>query len=379
MTHKESCAAHNSFAKMTRRSTFPGAARGGRIDDLTCCRAFFAAWVFVYHLRLPLGPGSFWLADRFIARGYLGVDAFFILSGLVLAHAHPALPPSVGATWRFWVKRLLRIYPVHLATLLLLALVVAAGAVLGLPPRDPGRFGAGELARHVFLVHGWGLSDRWAWNYPSWSISTEWAGYLAFPAIWLLLRRASPALCAGVAAAMVGLLAAVDLADGLTGLNLSFHGALARFFPEFVVGMALVRVVELVPAQLPGRALVLAGCVAALLAVHLGRDWMVVAGLAVALGGLLAAARQGRGGLLPIPGLRALGEVSFAFYMSFAIVETVLAFAWRRAGVAPAERQFLFVALSTAVTLGLALALHGCIERPALRLGRSLAAERPRG
>ncbi len=364
---------------LTGRSLLQRDAQGTRIDDLTCCRAFFAAWVFAYHLRLPLGPGSFWPADTLIARGYLGVDAFFVLSGLVLAHAHPALAPSAGATWRFWLKRLLRIYPVHLATMGLLLLVVAAGAVLGLPPRDPGRFGSGELARHLLLVHGWGLSDRWAWNYPSWSISTEWAGYLAFPLIWVVLRRAAPALCAMVAATMLVLLGVVDFVDGRTGLNLSFHGALARFFPEFVAGMALVRAVELVPPRLPGWVFAAAGLAVAGAALRFGRDWVAVAGIAVALGGLLAAGRQGRRALLPIPGLRALGEVSFAFYMSFAIVETVLAFALRRMGVAPADRQFLFVAVSTLATLVLALALHGWIERPALRLGRSLAADRPRG
>jgi peptidoglycan/LPS O-acetylase OafA/YrhL len=336
--------------------------------------------VFIYHLRLPLGPGSFWPIDIVVSRGYLGVDAFFVLSGLVLAHAHPGLQSSVGATWRFWTRRFLRIYPVHLVTILLLAAVAIGGAVLHLPPRDPGRFGRGELARHLLLVHGWGFSDRWAWNYPSWSVSTEWAGYLAFPLLWFLLRRASRGVCAAVLIAMVALLASVDMAEGPTGLNLSFHGALARFFPEFVAGMALARVAEGVPGRLRGGAVAAAGLAAALAALHLGRDWMVVGGIVLTLAGLLLAARQGRTAILArMPGLRTLGEVSFAFYMCFAIVETVQAFAWRRLGVAPADRQWLFVALSTLATLALALALRAWVERPALRLGRSLAAERPRG
>ena len=29
------------------------------------------------------------------------------------------------------------------------------------------------------LVHAWGVLDELTWNYPSWSISAEWAAYLS--------------------------------------------------------------------------------------------------------------------------------------------------------------------------------------------------------
>ncbi len=351
-----------------------------RVDDLTCCRALFAAWVFSYHVRLQLGAGSLWPLDGAVARGYLGVDAFFLLSGMVLAHSHPALPREFSAARRFWLKRLLRIYPVHLATTLLLAGVVLFGGAVGLTPRDPGRFGGGELARHLLLLHGWGFSGRWAWNYPSWSISTEWAGYLAFPLLWLLLRQASVSACSLVLLAMAAALAWVDLSSGAVGLNLTFEGALARFFPEFVAGIAAARLAVLLHPRISAGLLTGAGLALAGAALAIGRDWLVVAGMWLVLAGLLVAARRGRSAVLArVPLLRSFGDMSFAFYMSFAVVETVQAFVWRRAGVAPADQEMLFIGATGALTLGLALLLRALVERPALRWSRSLATRAPGG
>jgi peptidoglycan/LPS O-acetylase OafA/YrhL len=372
------CAAHKNTGSGTSSRNERDAGERARIGDLTACRAIFAGWVFLYHLSLHLGPGVFSWLQPVVGRGYLGVDGFFVLSGLVLAYAHPTLTCRPADMGRFWVKRLLRIYPVHFAMIGLLGLMVVGGAAAGLSPRDPGRFDAGELVRHLLLIHGWGLSGRWAWNYPSWSISTEWAGYLAFPLLWLALRRVRPGLCLLVAAAMLALLAVVDRRAGLVGLNLTYEGALGRFFPEFIAGMVAVRIVGLLERRVSGPALACAGVGLVALALLLLRDWAVVAGLWLVLAGLLIAARQGRAAKLArVPGMLWLGGVSYAFYMSFAVVETGQAFVWRRLALAPADWPLLYVGETTALTLALATLAWWLVERPALRLGRHLAVRRP--
>jgi peptidoglycan/LPS O-acetylase OafA/YrhL len=372
------CAAHNNAGSARALRKKPDAVGAPRIDDLTACRAVFAGWVFLYHLNLHLGARSFGPMTPLVQRGYLGVDGFFVLSGLVLAHAHPALTCGAADMGRFWAKRLLRIYPVHLAMLGLLALMLAAGFAAGLAPRDPGRFGLGELARHLLLVQGWGLSNRWAWNYPSWSISTEWAGYLAFPLLWLALRRMSPGACLAGVAAMLGVLAMVDIRAEAVGLNLTYEGALSRFFPEFIAGMAALRIADLAERRVNGPMLACAGACLAICALWLAQDWAVVAALWLVLAGMLLTARQGRGAALArIPGMLWLGGVSYAFYMSFAVVETGQALVWRRLGLAPADWPLVYVAETTALTLALATLAWWFVERPALRLGRHLAARRP--
>lgn len=339
------------------------------VTDLTICRAAFAAWVFAYHLNLPthyaplLGPFG-----DVIARGHMGVDGFFILSGMVLAHAHPELPLSWTAARAFWAKRLVRIYPVHLATLLALALMVGSAMALGVQPREPERFGPGELVNHVLLIHAWGFSERWAWNYPSWSISAEWAGYLLFPLFWVWLRpRGAVALACVLVLALAGAMAARGYAAA-TGLTLTFDGGLIRFFPEFVAGIATVPLLPALASRVSGRWLALAGAALTAPGAALAIDAMALPGLWALLTGLMLAARQGRGAVLG--GSRALiwlGELSYAFYMCFALAETMLATLFRRVAVDPAEAKLAYIGSMTALTLLLAVTAWYCVERPALR------------
>jgi peptidoglycan/LPS O-acetylase OafA/YrhL len=343
------------------------AAPPARIDDLTCARALLAGWVFAYHLNLQLLDAlPFGALSPVVARGYLGVDGFFMLSGLVLGHAHPTLRLGWWGVHNFWWRRLQRIYPVHISVIGLLVLLLAAGALAGVAPRVPERFGLDELARHALLLHGWGLSDRWAWNYPSWSISTEWAGYLAFPVLWTAVRRL-PVAAAWLLSALAGIgLAAVEQGGAGAHLNLTFAGALPRFSCEFLAGMALARLLAaghlraapwLAPA---GLAVLVAG-------LWLGRDALAVAGLFLLLAWLVARPTPI---LAPVPGLVFLGELSYAFYMSFAAVEMVLAVLTRRLDVTPADHPAAFALVTTAATFALALALRRWVEQPALRWRR---------
>jgi peptidoglycan/LPS O-acetylase OafA/YrhL len=354
-----------------------------RIDDLTCCRAVFASWVFLYHLNLQLFSASpFGPAEFFVRRGYLGVDGFFILSGLILAHVHPHLGLSWPDVRGFWARRLLRIYPVHLAVIFLLLLLLAAGVSAGLTPRDPARFGVDELLRNLLLVHGWGLSDRWAWNYPSWSISTEWAGYLAFPLLWAAMRRLSAVQAAMLLPVLLAALVAAEWGGGGMRLNMAYSGALGRFFPEFLAGMALSRAAPLLGGLVTGK-IFLAVVAAWTMAATFGpSDAVVVAGLFLVLAGLFLNARSGGSPVLArLPGLIFLGTISYAFYMSFAAVEMAQAVLWRQLATAPADHPLFFSLLTTALTLALAVLLWRGVERPAQRhLGKRIhLAEAPSG
>jgi peptidoglycan/LPS O-acetylase OafA/YrhL len=52
------------------------------------------------------------------------------------------------------------------------------------------------------LIQNWGLTGALSWNHPAWSISTEFAAYLVFPALVLMARwdRVPSAVLLGLAA-----------------------------------------------------------------------------------------------------------------------------------------------------------------------------------
>lgn len=348
----------------------PRAKARAHLADLTAARALFALWVFAYHLNLQLFAAEpFGALTPVVRRGYLGVDAFFILSGLILAHAHPGLGPNPASWRRFALRRLLRIYPVHIAVMALLAAWLSVAALAGLAPRDPGRFSAREAGLHLALLHGWGISDRWAWNYPSWSISSEWAGYLLFPLLWWQARRLATTTALVLLLLLVPGLALVEAGGGGMRLNLTFHGALPRFFCEFAAGILLARLLA-APSPFPRAAwLAAAGGLLLLAGIVLVRDTLAVAGLALLLAALYRNALAGGAPWLArLPGALFLGTVSYAFYMSFAPVEALLAAGFRRAALPPAEAPALYALLATGLTFALAVALWRGVEQTSQRL-----------
>ncbi|MDR3520283.1 MAG: acyltransferase [Acidocella sp.] len=350
------------------------------ITDLTVVRAFFAAWVFAYHVDLHaqfsgyLGPFA-----GFIRHGYLGVDGFFMLSGLILAAVHPAKELKGANIARFWGKRLARIYPVHLAVMLILLVIVLTGLALGFTPRDPDRFTVGSFVANLLLVQGWGVGDHLAWNYPSWSVSTEWAGYLMFPLLWMFLgtwREIIPGQIMVLCFAVLGMIA---YEAGET-LNLTYANALWRFFPEFVIGMATLRLVPLNADFMPNKWLTYISLAAILLLTSISSfDILVVFALWVLLSALAMQADAERPPVIPNPKiLRFLGQISYSFYMSFGTIELLLAQLFRHQGWDPAANKLVYGTAMTILTLALAIALHRLVETPARRLAdRWLAVPEP--
>jgi peptidoglycan/LPS O-acetylase OafA/YrhL len=334
------------------------------LPELTAARALLALWVLAYHLDLHL---AFPLLGPWVKRGYLGVDGFFILSGCVLAHRYPALTLRPREMLVFWWRRLVRLYPVHLSLLLLLGGWFLLAEAAGVAPHQAGRASGREFLLQLLMLNGWGASQGWSWNYPSWSVSTEWAGYLAFPLLLSLVSRFQVRTAVLAALALWGALGAVAVLSP-AGLNLTYAGALWRFFPEFLAGMAIA---VMIPA-VGRRETVMAG-MAGLAVVTLG----VLAGPpdsavdAVAVGGiflcLLALAASRYTVLGRVPGLTALGGLSYCVYMSYAPLELAFARLWRHESLDPSRHPWLWAAVMALAILALAALLARFVERPAIR------------
>jgi peptidoglycan/LPS O-acetylase OafA/YrhL len=196
-------------------------------------------------------------------------------------------------------------------------------------------------------------------------VSTEWAGYLLFPALWLLMGRLPNRWAGCILGLCLPVLAVVDFRSG-HGLNLTYAYALLRFFPEFVAGMATARLLPLLAERVRGAVLAGLGLAVILLALMLRADVFVVAGLWAVLTAFAAQAAAGRPGILPnLPILKFLGVLSYAFYMSFGTIELFLAQLFRHQGWDPASHKLAYAAAMTGLTFLLALSLHSLVEIPA--------------
>lgn len=354
------------------------------IHALTGIRALAAGWVLLFHLQrslIELFP-SFAALRGFFESGYLGVDLFFVLSGFILAYTYEDRFDQIDAAGvrRFLKARLARVYPVHLAVLLLLVFAVPLGRQLGMSFATRGPYEFAQLPLHLTLTHAWGFSEGLYWNIPSWSISAEWFAYLCFPLLVGPLSRVRgfwPAVSAALCSVALMLLALDRL--GYVSLDLTFDGALLRVGPEFVAGMLLCRAFRSEQPALPWdliAALCLAGVVG--ITASLGPTRPVVFLLAL----LILALANSQGPLAAGLGSRAMvyaGTISYALYMTQGLVflagESLLpAHAYAGAGL-PARLGVLaayFVGLG-----GLASFVYHFVEEPGREFVRKLGDAAP--
>ena len=337
-------------------------AKPERLAALTRLRAVLIAWVLVYHLELALRAlGGFHVAEAVALKGYLGVDGFFVLSGfaLFLGYRHRA-PAGLAGYAGFVRRRAERLFPLHLAALGALVLLVGAAMLAGLRVNEPQRFGAYELLMQALLLHAWETTAQHAWNYPSWALSAIWAGTLAFPLLLpLLAARAAPACWAVVAVAMAGLVWLGALADGAQ-LNRTLHLGLVRFGLEFVLGLALARLVTLraVPGGIAAAAVLLLP-----LGIWAGLDVVAVAGLAALVARL---GMEAPGRAAPRDLAWRLGEASFGIYLAWVFVEAALVVLLRVAEPGQGARIAL-MAGGLAASGALVWLAWRCVEVPAAR------------
>lgn len=159
----------------------PPYARYQHIHPLTSLRFIAAAMIVLLHTKFAYSQLADWVGPINLG---LGVPFFFVLSGFILTHAYPQLDEA--GTRRFLVARFARLWPVHATMLVLTVLAMAVGLRVRLP-YDTVPNGLANLT----MVHAWVPypDSYFSFNAPSWSISTEFGFYLAFPLLIQNWRR----------------------------------------------------------------------------------------------------------------------------------------------------------------------------------------------
>jgi peptidoglycan/LPS O-acetylase OafA/YrhL len=370
-------------AEQTHGTTAPPAPGTGStaprqptIAALTGLRAVSALWVVLFHYRsdiVTLLPATRPL-EPVMASGYLGVDVFFVLSGFVLAYNYS----ERLARWcprdavSFVRNRVARVWPVHLVTLHADLLQAWLVGTLGITAGGHRRT-VSAYVQNLTMTHAW-WNDRPSFNAPAWSISAEWAAYLACPLLLLGLARlrrawAASALALSGYAVMLTVFALWALPNG----NVS-HAAMLRLAVEFCAGLLALRVYQHRPRLLGRLTLPLAVSLAAVVLlvpdVHHGY-W-----LAPALGLFVLCLALDAGPLARVlarPSFVFWGEASYCLYMTHVLLMTGLHALVSPSAVAssvPLVRLGV-LGLYGAVLAATAVLLHRYVEVPARQRLRS--------
>ena len=177
----------------TTPATSPEPKRPDRFYSLDVLRGVAALSVVFFHWEHFFYAGTTWnkfsvknlpLADWIAVlytKGWLAVDLFFCLSGFIFYWLYSrSVSEGIIGPAKFAVLRFSRLYPLHLVTLLFVALcqkflIDTNGSYFVFAFNDSKHF-----LLNLFFASSWGLEGGYSFNGPSWSVSVEILLYALF-------------------------------------------------------------------------------------------------------------------------------------------------------------------------------------------------------
>lgn len=361
-------------------TTGEGIRATGRLHELDALRGLAALGVVFWHYRVLFHATPLFDVFRpFYSSGYLLVDFFFVLSGFVISRAYWT-PMRQGRFGKNVWARIARLYPLHLLTLLVTALLVST-----LPSFDPDfnlpTNNAKHFILHLLMLNQSGLQDGFSFNVPAWSISTEFivnVAFLAFICVGVrsrwLLGLALTALIGVCVWRFPGPPLAGDRAFGVIDVYLfrcvlGFGSGVAVYWSLFRWGVAENIARHPMLADL-GAALTLVGLAA--LMVETGRHapvshFLASIALSVLCVALVPFGRAIRAVLARRP-LVFLGDISYSIYLvHFPMQLAVYCATVHGLGVGYYDHAAMLLGF-LALVIAVATVTHRAVELPAQRL-----------
>ncbi len=338
------------------------ALHNGEVKTLTSIRGLAALWVVAHHLTLFYRYPDFGPVTRVLFSGFAGVDIFFVLSGFILTSVYNDL--TLRGLKDFALRRILRIYPLHLAILLTIVVLTLCSFVW-----YPAAANWPALPLVALLVQPYFSAGIGAWNSPTWSAGVELSCYLVFPLLLFAFRRfwSVVLVLLVVAAGFAEWHVQSVYAQTYTGL-----ACVKRGLGGFVLGMAVALLAGRlsipphwrIPAELTAAAACLGACCAC---------WVQMIPLTAAAAIWVLDTSAGPvARLLSLDPLVALGKISFSIYLLHLPVNDVFSHFWPVSTPHPplsagfVAREAVYLSL----VLMLAALTNRFIEEPARRLMR---------
>jgi len=322
---------------------------------------------FEFHVRRSIAPfyrELAWVYDY----GHVAVEYFWAVSGFVFAHVYLADPQARG---RFWPARLARLWPLHLLTLGVVAVLQAIYTAINGTAFIYHHQDWWHFVLNVFMAQTWGWQVNQSYNGPTWSLSTEILAYAAFWVLLPALRRMPLALSAPVVLAMFALVFADILPPGAPAETMGAKLAtvvncVGYFFAGVMVYGAALRGWLTVPRLIAlAPLLAFAGYALSGMKLH-GHDAAILAGTMAALCAMLAIDLTDRDDALRLG--RQLGDASYGIYLwHFPLQLALVLLVDATIGTRMVFRQPVFLVIFVGASILAGFASHRWIERPAQR------------
>ena len=336
-----------------------------QLVHLTSLRGLAAWWVVLFHFKHYLAPYLPSWTLPLIVRGELAVDLFFCLSGFVLYLNYHGLTTTGQGLKSFYLKRFARIYPLHFLVLLTYVAFVIAVVHFSTAHNGGSRYSPVKLVAQILLVQDWGFGAL-SWNVPSWSISAEFAAYLAFPLLLRSLkcdRSGNTRLILYAATAAATLIAVFGGLHSELGAHINELGVLRCLF-QFIIGMTIGEMYLRWTSPRHGvSALLVAAAGTMLILVLIWGFWSALV-IPVAWACLIAGFAFDHGIIARVFSIRplvALGEWSFATYMCHYLFYEVFVILWVRSDMTAPGLAVIATLLSIALCSAF---LYRFVERP---------------
>jgi peptidoglycan/LPS O-acetylase OafA/YrhL len=375
---------HHVTSPMKAASPGIGRSEDHKILGIELLRFLSSVAVLVFHYQHFLFVGNFPVGlhvsqqplfevlGLFYVKGFYGVEVFWCISGFIFFWKYGRqLAAGAVSGYVFFVLRLSRLYPLHFATLLIVAALQWVyfgehGTYFIYPYNDPYHF-----VLQLFMASNWGLQLGDSFNGPIWSISIEVLVYTLF---FLSLRYVSnsPLFLACVAAA--GALVQVLKLSGHP-----FFNCVMFFYLGCLTAVLHQRSADIPRARRWVNGVAVAWMILMLVASHLvtikANYFLVLFVPPLILFCVMSIPSSGWVEKLLIPA----GNMTYASYLLHVPLQfaTVLVCAW--AGIHIPFYNPLFLASFLVVTLVLSHWTYEYFEMPAQKWVRRLLSRRPAG
>ncbi len=341
-----------------------------RIEALDSLRFLAASAVMITHFHSAVSSkhgAALKLPGLLDARA--AVVLFFVLSGLVLHMNLAGERPQMRSTFKFYIRRWFRIYPLYYAALALTLIFTQT-----LPLADCDLLNSWDATAHVLKTDH---RDSWQWIHhlalvplgiktefilpPVWTLAEEMRVSLIFPWLSWCVARLPRNLSLGF----------IALSFALAPWSGGYLISTAAIIPLFALGAWVAEHHQQLPTLRAGWhwGVALIGLTLYSSAGHL--HWCLhqsAMGVGSAMMMLSILHESRLRGLLSHPLLALGGRCSFGIYILHFPILMLVAWWVQHQGF---SAQMLYI-IGIPLSLAAALSLHFCVEMPMIRIGRSI-------